>query len=143
MTRLESFAPELAVKLRRASSSEQRAATLAACEFAVAHAFVDHDVIHKVLEHLRTSRSLEPETKAEVKTLVERLDNEYFDLRVAAEGGWTTGAECICVFAQARAVAALSYAGDEDAVNAIYEAAFTVDDKNELFVLVDSVLGPQ
>ncbi|GIW80328.1 MAG: hypothetical protein KatS3mg105_2135 [Gemmatales bacterium] len=45
MTRLEALLPDLASKLQRASAAELRAASLAACEFAISHAKVEHPLV--------------------------------------------------------------------------------------------------
>ena len=45
MTPLEMLSPDLAAKIQRASAAKQRAASLAACEFAIAHAKVEHPLV--------------------------------------------------------------------------------------------------
>ena len=84
--------------------------------------------------------------KAEIDALAAQLDEEYLDLQEAAEDGRASIEDYLRVFAKARAVAALSLAGNENslqaATEAIYEAAATIrdTDKGELFVLVESAL---
>ena len=115
MTRLETLAPDLADKLRRASPVKQRAASVAASEFAITHAKVEHPLVEKALEKVRAGGVLTPKDKAEIDALVARLDEEYFELQEAAEEGRASTEDYLRVFGQARAVAALSFAGNEDA----------------------------
>ncbi|HEY2785364.1 MAG TPA: hypothetical protein VGJ05_10345 [Fimbriiglobus sp.] len=145
MTRLESLAPDLADDLRRASPTRQRAASVAASEFAITRTGVDHPLVKKALEHVRGGGILAAKTKAELDALVARLDEEYFDLQQATEEGRISSDEYTLRFGQARAVAALSFAGGENVIEAapeaIYEAVATVDDNAELTALIRSVLS--
>jgi hypothetical protein len=144
MTRLDSLSADLADKLRRASSAKQRAASLAASKFAIARAEVEHPLVEKALEKVRTAGVLTPKEKAELDALAAQLDEEYFALQEAAEEGRASTDDYMRLFGQARAVAALAFAGGEDALQAateaIYEAAATTDDKEELAALIQSAL---
>jgi len=144
MTRLETLSPELVRKLQNTTTEKQRAATLAACEFAVTHATVDYPLVDKSLEKLRSSGVLNPKEIAELDALAAQLDEEYFTLQEAAEEGRVGAGDYMRVFGRARAVAALSFAGGEDpfhaATDAIYEASATTDDKIEFVVYVQSML---
>jgi len=147
MLGLELLSPDLVTRLRHASSARQRAASLVAAEFAISHAQVEHRLVAKALEKVRTTGILTDEENAEVEVLAARLDEEYFELQEAAEQGIASADEYLRMFAKARAVTALSFAGNEDAFRAatesIYEAAATIrgDDKGELFALLESVLA--
>jgi hypothetical protein len=136
MTRLETLSPDVAGKLQRASVANQRAAALAACEFAIARTGIEHPLVEKALKKVRAAGVLTRKEKAELDTLVAQLDEEYFALQEAAEEGRASTEDYVKVFGQARAVAALSFATGEDAfqaaTEAIYEAAATTDDKEEL-----------
>lgn len=144
MTRLETLSPDLAVKMQRASAAKQRAASLAACEFAISHAKVEHPLVKQALKKVRAAGVLTPKEKAELDALAAQLDEEYFALQEAAEEGQASSEDYMRVFGQARAVAALAFAGGEDAfqaaTEAIYEAAATTDDKEELSARILSVL---
>jgi hypothetical protein len=144
MTRLETLAPDLADKLRRASPMQQRAAGVAATAFALAHAKLEHPLVEKALATLRAGGVFTPPDKAQIDALLARLDEEYFELQEAAEEGRASTDDSLRRFSQARAVAALSCAGNEDAfaaaTEAVYEAAATTDDKEELVALIESVL---
>jgi hypothetical protein len=144
MTRLEALSPDLARRLQEASASKQRAAGLAAAEFALAHAGVRHPLVESALAKVRSAGALAPKDKAQLDTLAAQLDEEYFALQQAAERGQSGSEEYMRVFGQARAVSALAFAGREDALQAateaIYEAAATTDDKKEFFAVVQSAL---
>jgi hypothetical protein len=144
MTRLETLLPKLADKLRRAPAAKQRAASLAASEFAISHARVENPLVEVALEKVRAAGLLTPEEKAEMEALTAQLDEQYFALQEAAEEGQGGAESCLQLFGQARAVASLSFAGDRDAfkaaTEAIYEAAATTDDKDELSACILSAL---
>jgi intracellular sulfur oxidation DsrE/DsrF family protein len=70
MIRLEALSPDLAVKLRRASTDKQRAACLAACEFAVAHTKVDHPLVVKALKKVRAAGVFTAKERADMDALV-------------------------------------------------------------------------
>lgn len=144
MTRLESLSPDLGDKLQRASAVKQRAASLAACEFAISHAKVEHAIVEKALEKVRRAGVLAPQERDELVALAEQLDEEYFNLQEAAEEGRASTEDYMRLFGQARAVAALSFAGGEDALQAateaIYEAAATTEDKEGLAIVIESAL---
>jgi hypothetical protein len=144
MTRLETLSPDLAGTLQRASVAKQRAVSLAASEFAISHAKVEHPLVQRALEKVRAAGALTQQEKAELDALAAQLDEEYFALQEAAEEGRASTDDYMRVFGQARAVAALACAGGEDALQAateaIYEAAATTDDKEELAALIQSAL---
>ena len=144
MNRLETLSADLTAKLHRASPEKQRAASLAACELAVAKARVEHSLVNEALRLLRGGNLFTHRKKAELDDLVAQLDQEYFSLQEAADAAGTSTDDYLLVFAKARAVAALSFAGCGTrgaAAESIYEAAAAVgDDKQELFSLIASAL---
>jgi hypothetical protein len=144
MTRLETLSPDLARKLEGASVAKQRAAALAACQFAISHAQVNHPLVKNALQRVRAASVLTPEEKAGLDGLAAQLDEEYLAMQEAADKGRVSTADYMRLFGQARAVAALSFAGGEDAFHAateaIYEAAATSDDNERFSTLIQSVL---
>jgi hypothetical protein len=144
MTGLEDLSPDLASTLQRASAAKQRAAALVACEFAISRAGAEHPLVDRTLKTLRAAGVLLPEEKAELDTLAAQLDEDYFALQEAAEEERASTEGYLKVFGQARAVAALACAADEDALRAateaIYEATATADDKEALLSRILSAL---
>jgi hypothetical protein len=144
MNRLETLAPDLAERLRRASPDKQRAAALAACQFAIAKANVPHAGIEEACKGLRSGAGLSAAQQSEIEALAASLDNEYFDLQEAAEEGRATTEDYLRKFAQARAVSAVLFASKSDpleaSTEAVYEAAAAAEDKGALFSAVESVL---
>ena len=146
MRGLALLSQDLDKTLHGAASTKQRAASLVACEFAVAKASVEAPVVATALAELQAGRVFPSSVKAQLDALAEKLDEQYFDFKEAAEAGCADPKQWQDLFAKARAVAALSNAGDEDAYIAagesIYEAAFTVADENrhELLALIEAVL---
>jgi hypothetical protein len=144
MTRLETVSSDLVEKLRHSAASKQRAAALAACRFAVSKADVAQVAAAEALETIQKSGTLSGQQKAALDALVAQLDEEYFQLQEAAEEGRASTDDYLKVFGQARAVAALTFAGGDDpfdaATEAIYEATATTDDQEELLTLVEAEL---
>jgi len=145
MSRLESVSSSLAASLRQVLDRQQRAACLAACEFAVEHSGVSSPVVEQALQALRQSMPIAPQVKRQLEALTQRLDDEYFDLQEAAENGTASEDEWKRAFSQARAASALVFAAGEDAFEAaseaIYEATATVDDNSELVAIVAKALA--
>ncbi|MES2793024.1 MAG: hypothetical protein V4719_25655 [Planctomycetota bacterium] len=144
MVRLEALFPDLVDKLRCASDTKQRKAGLAASEFAISHVAFEHTLVKRILEKVRATGILTPKEKAEIDGLAEKFDDEYFAMQDAAEKEQSSSDDYMRSFGKARAVAALSFAGNENAfeaaTEAIYEAAATTIDQEELFALIQSVL---
>jgi hypothetical protein len=148
MTRLETVAKDLAVKLKAASPKQQRVAGLAACRLALQRAPVDDPVVTESLSQLQQVGVLSLTLIEALNDLTEQLDTRYFDLQDKAEEAGDDPdmrAESLRLFSQARSVAALSFAGGEDsliaAMEAIYEASATSDDDNKFFDEVLKVLS--
>ncbi|MES2788383.1 MAG: hypothetical protein V4719_02095 [Planctomycetota bacterium] len=130
--------------LRRAQESRQRAACLAACEFAVATTGISSSAVVQALQLLRVSQPISAGLKHDLGTLMQRLDEEYFDLKEAAEERNASESEWKRVFSQARAASALAFASNENAfeaaTEAIYEATTAVDDREELVGIILNAL---
>jgi len=145
MSGLALLSHDLDTRLQHASSAQKRAASLVACQYAVGKLSLRHPLVSAALEGLQVGQVFQPDLKAKLDALSEGLDAEYLTLKEAAEQGCGDRRDYVRLFAQARAVAALSCAGDQDvqkAGDAIYEAAFSFesDDKAELFSLVEAEL---
>jgi hypothetical protein len=143
MNRLLTLAPELVQRLQQATHAKQRAAALAASEFAIDAANVQNACIAELLNSLRQHGRTSEAQRQELETLKSDLDDEYFELKESAEQGKTTSHEYLRKFAQARAVSALLFACNDDpfeaATEAIYEAAAAFDNPQPLFKLIKSL----
>jgi hypothetical protein len=144
LSRLETLSPDLARRLRTATTAQRRAAVVAACEFALSHTKIQDTTVAEVMQSMQACISLEPQQKARIQSLAARLDDEYLDLYEAAEADRTKRAKSLCLFYEARAVMALTFAWNDDresAQEAIYEAAMAVDRSQiELLRIVQSAL---
>lgn len=141
MMRLETVAKDLAARLRTATPSQQRAASLVACQLALQAAPMDTSVVSAAVEELRDQGVLSIQRVTELNALVAQLDQAYFDLQDRSEDEPDLQPKALRLFGQARAVSALSLAGGGDALaaamEAIYEASVTVDDASRIY---DAVL---
>jgi hypothetical protein len=137
MMRLETVARELSEKLRIASPAQQKAASFAACQLAIQAASVEAPIVLESLEHLRQHGTLSIQQVAVLNDLAEQLDSKYFDLQEQDELTPALQADALRLFGQARAIAAVAFAGGEDvltaAMEAIYEASVTFDDGSRVF----------
>lgn len=142
MMRLEMVAKDLAEKLRLTDTSTQRAAALYACELALQAAPTMNPDVLSAVEELRQNGRLKNQTLMKLNDLAANLDQQYFDLQEKAEEDPVVHFEYLRLFSQARAVAALSFAGGEhaliSAMEAIYEASVTVEDATQIYDAVFS-----
>jgi hypothetical protein len=146
MNRIETLSPDLAIRLRLATTAQRRAAALAACEFSIAHARIGDPAVIAALRSLRAGEALEPEIRIRIESLAARLDEEYLQLQEAAEAGKASSTNFQKRFAEARAVAALAFLCKEEvadaAEEAIYEAVAAVaDDRGQVLAVVQSQLS--
>lgn len=143
MMRLETIASDLVAKLQVASPSQQRAASLIACQLALQLAPIEAAAVSEALAQLKQEGVLTQLRIAELNALAAKLDSKYLDLQDMEEESPMKN-EALLLFSQARAVSALSFAGGKDAYTAametIYEASMTVDDSRRIFDVVLSVL---
>ena len=139
--RLESAAKDVAAKLLAASPTQQRAASLVACQLALRAAPIEASIVSESLAQLQQHAIFPQQRVAELQDLAGQLDKEYFNLQDMAEDDSGLQTEVLRLFGQARAVSALSFAGGRDALvaamEAIYEASATVDDSR---IIYDAVL---
>ena len=140
MMRLETVAKDLAARLRTATSSQQRAASLLACQLALQAAPIDSHVVVEAVKELQTKGVLSIQRVTELNGLVAQLDQEYFDLQDRSEDEPDLQPEALRLFSQARAVSALSLAGGNNtlaaALESIYESGAAVDDANSVYEAV-------
>ena len=144
MHRLESISIDLVTRLRTASTAKQRAATLAACEFAVSRSGIRNATTDKAMSELRTTGTISPKTTAELQAIVEQLDDEAFHAQEASDVRQGSNEDYLAAFARARCGAAISLAGTADpleaALEAIYEAAMTADEPEKIISVVQGAL---
>ncbi|MFY8044511.1 MAG: hypothetical protein ACOVOD_16455 [Rhodoferax sp.] len=145
MMRLEAVDRDLSEKLNLASPAQQQAASVAACQFALQATSVEVPLVLESLEQLRQHGILPTHRVAELNDLAEQLDSEYFRLQDQAEDDPHLQAAALRLFGQARAIAAVAFAGDKDGVKAvmeaIYEASVTVDDGMKVFNIARRALS--
>jgi hypothetical protein len=143
-TRLEILSRDLADLLRRSSVDRQRKAGEAACEFAVAHTQIEHPVVREALARIRSHEAFTGDQKVQVEALRAEMDEESLERMGAADHGRGAANERQRAHARARAISAISFAGGTDpylsAAEAIYEAAFTTADQNEIVAIIEAVL---
>jgi len=115
------------------SEVESRAAAVTAARFAVAQVGLEEDSVHRFFDSLG---DVSENGRHDLKALVERLDEQAWDVQDQIDEGKSEQSEYLAAFALARAAASCWSASDPDprqaATNAIYEAAFTTEDLSRL-----------
>lgn len=144
MMRLETITKDFTEKLRKASPARQRAATLVACQIALQAAQIDLTVVSESLVLLQQKSTLPKEHVKKLNAIAAQLDEEYFDMQERVESEPASASASLLLFAKARAVSALAYAGGDDALDAameaIYEASTAVENSSQFFDAVLLVL---
>lgn len=145
MSALGILSGDLDARLYRAPVDAKRAACLAAIQLAVSRSDFREPLAEAALLGLQKSSVFSDALTRGLAMLEEHLDKEYFDLKESAEKGLADPRAWQKKFAQARAVAALGFAGSgvEKVGEAIYEAAYALpgDGPEEVLALVDAVLA--
>jgi len=135
-TRLDLIDPNLCTQLEIASKPTLRRVALAACNFALTRTDLIHPLLDQALQELSSNSSPSSNLNTALEQLVESLDEEYFDLKDAAENGKTEGASWQVAFCKARAANSVYFAIGEDeylaATEAIYEANAATEDMDTL-----------
>jgi len=144
MHRLQSISADLAARLQSASPAQQRAAMVTACEFALEHSGVKNATITMGIGELRRTGAISSGLCTDLQAIVERLDEDVFRAQEAVEAGYGSWDQYLAAYSRARCGAALSFAGLDDplqaALEAIYEAAMTTDDPEEIISVLQSAL---
>jgi hypothetical protein len=143
MNRLETLAPELVRRLKEASPAKQRAAAIAASEFAVESLQLRNSAVDDARKTLRATGALSVTEQEGLAALASTLDNEYLSLQEADEQSRQAG-EALRKFSEARVVSAVLFASKADpfeaSTEAIYEAVTALDDQQALLAKVESFL---
>ena len=142
--RLDSIAPAVAERFRRAPASGRRYAALLACEHAAATVGLPMEEVDEALAVLRGTTVPTPSLRERLEELSAELDDEYF--RSAEESDSTQDPEALRLFSKARATSALAFAlSTEDSAlhEAIYEAIAALDDPTHVLRIVEQALSPE
>lgn len=132
MKRLFTLSAELATKLQNSPMARQNDLKYFACSYAIKTAAIDDQFVLTALDKLKADGTLSPVYKQELQEKLDTLDDAYFKLTETD----TSEDAGIKEFHKARAVSALIEATKENsfdaAADAIYEAAMTSSDQQEL-----------
>lgn len=137
--RLDSVAPLLASRFRRAPPDKRRSAARIACEKAVLTTGLTASDVRDAMTFLSGATSLDESLRQRLETLAASFDEQHF--RLSEDVNQQQQAlEC---FSRARASSALAFcvaADDGELHEAIYESIAAVDDPAELMRLVERAL---
>lgn len=137
--------PSLSASLGKASSSQLRAAKLAACFFAIQSTQLWVPVISKAVEILERDEAIDSMLHNELESFVNELDEKQWDLQDALEEGKVDEATYITAFKEARAANAVYVAFNSDpfwaAADSVYEAFHTTDNRKDLQGIIGAALA--
>lgn len=143
--RLEPIAPHVAEKIRAADSKQRRDSVLSACRFAVNAVHVNMPLVAEALLALEMGLVLSDEKIAGLNDLVQQFDERYFDLQEQSGDDPSTQIEALSYFGKARALSALLFSQNPDALVAamesVYEASATTAQPADLFEAVMRLLS--
>ncbi|AZR21111.1 hypothetical protein NX81_000520 [Xanthomonas vasicola] len=146
-SRLDSISPELVKKVYLAGEAQKRHAVVAACNHAL-NAVAPLDPNYDFLINDITLGVLFSDEKlSQINEVVSSLDERYFAAQDEGGENIGRGEDYLSFFSQARAIAALMYAGKGEssfyACEAIYEASMALDDSQQLIshLLLDLTEG--
>ncbi|WP_158014489.1 hypothetical protein [Ralstonia solanacearum] len=138
--RLEEIAPHVAEKIKTASRDQQLKVVQLACRFAMNAAPIQEPVVIHALSALGRNEVLNDEQVASLNGLMQQLDDTYFDLQDLSEDDPEKQVDALRYFGKARALSALLFSQDPDALVAamesVYEASATTDQPADLFEAV-------
>ncbi len=144
-SRLDLIAVDLADRIDRAPASQQRAAALAACRFALDRTGLDDRIVKEGMNALERGGYPNVLLQEKLTLLVEALDEIQWDLQEKVDAGRADQAEYLAAFSRARAAHAVYFALDPDpfvaAVESVYEANAATDDLPGLRQAVTAALG--
>lgn len=128
VSRLDTFAHEVAAALRTAAPALQLRVAEFAANWAVARTGLAHS-------------SLKAGSPDDIAALVADLDEQYFALSEERDEGRAKTEEVVAAFGRARAATAVEFIRRGEPAETIYEAAAAVEDWSELRVAVLSQLA--
>ncbi|MBX9725179.1 MAG: hypothetical protein K2X81_27495 [Candidatus Obscuribacterales bacterium] len=141
MNRLETIAPNLYKMLREVDAAKLQSLKMAACNYInpVLDQF-PNDIISQAKAELMERGKLSKTIREELETLAYSFDEQYYPIYEANPGNESA---YMPFFTQARAINAVSYAGEADsiesAVEAIYEAAQAVKNRKVFLEYLESL----
>ncbi len=146
--------PDLLQLLLPASGDRLRKAAVAVCELALDKSGLESPLVREIMGLLRDGKPVSVALRAELQYLVNQLDEEYFDLRDAAETDDSAipvhedddpSAPWHVMFHKARAAAAVLFACEDDPLFAAAEASYEAraaahDDVNSVRTAITTAL---
>ena len=143
--RLELIDADLSARLERLSTTQQRAAALAACHAALERTGLSDPILDEGLEALEHARYGSSLLQKQIETFVASLDQVQWDLHDLMDEGRADEATYLAAFQRARAAHSVYFALDADPFRAvtesIYEANAAIGDLASLRATVLAALG--
>lgn len=141
--RLDTVAPDVAVRLSTWAPDTCRLAAVTAAEVAVGAADLQEPASATLLQAIREGVYGDSVERSEAAALVEKLDLQQWSLQDRVDSGEDLHAEQLVAFRRARAAAAVLEASDPDPVvaadGAAYEALFAVEEAEDLWHSINGV----
>lgn len=145
MTRLGTVAPDLVELLRDQPPTRRRTVALRASGWIVERTALADPRIDAAFLASRNGRLGETDQREAVKQLEDELDERAWGVHEDLEAGRADNEEYLAAFARARAAGAVSWAMDDDDLNAaleaVYEAQAATGELGAVRRLIEEALG--
>lgn len=145
MFRLTTISKELSVGLTRAAAEKQREVVVRSCEYVIKKTKTNSRLILDILQKYSNKSDLPLNLRTELEKEIAIFEEEYFRLQAAEETGECSQEEYLIPFQKARAISAVLYCFESDlelaSNEALYEAAMSLDDPEELIDTIKKVLS--
>lgn len=125
--RLDVIAGDLAEQLEREPELRLRRVAERVALAALGEVSLEGDRVDRAVAALRAGRYGDGPERAELKALIDELDEAAWDLQDEVEAGNTDQANYLAAFGRARAAMALWFALDSDPLEAAMEAAYEAE----------------
>jgi hypothetical protein len=140
--RLDLIDPGLSAILQHLSARQLRHITYTICNLALERTGVRDPVIDEAMKALKIGQYDSVSLHERLGLLVERLDQNQWDVQDAVDAGQADEGAYICAFAQARAAHAVYFALYADpftaATEAIYEAQAAMNDRDSIKAVIST-----
>jgi len=135
MTRLDSVAPDLAELLRGANDMQLRAVARVVARLAITHSGVQETIAEEALSALERGASA-TQLSAHLSQLTDRYDAKYLECQAHEQSE-----SALDWFCKARALNAVKFAVESNALEACYESQASTDDLVTLRAKVREATG--
>ena len=143
-SRLNTESKRLSKILRSASEDDRRDIVLDICKLALAQAKLKDIIFKDAIKVIEKGKPANTELNKKLDQITDMLDEKYFKLQAAYEAGSEPEHKYLIAFKKARAAAAVTMAARDsqitNALDAVYEAYFAIEDESTMLEIANKIL---